>query len=70
LVTGAGKGIGRDIVQLLSEKGIKVVALSRNKEDLESLQKETNCEILVADLEDRKNLLTYSHFSKKCTRSS
>ena len=52
MVTGAGKGIGRDLVHLLSEKGIHVVALSRSKEDLESLQKETKCEIIVADLED------------------
>jgi hypothetical protein len=51
LVTGASKGIGRDIAHLLHECGAHVVAIGRAKEDLESLAKEINCEIIVADLE-------------------
>ena len=52
LVTGAGKGIGRDTVRRLIADGADVVALSRQAEDLASLAGETGCEIAVVDLED------------------
>lgn len=52
LVTGAGKGIGRDVCLLLHQCGASVVALSRTKEDLELLKEEIGCEIIVANLED------------------
>ena len=50
LVTGAGKGIGREIARLLAEQGATVVALSRSTDDLESLHQEIGCEIITADL--------------------
>jgi len=50
LVTGAGKGIGRDLCHLLKECNATVIALSRSKEDLDSLKKEIGCETIVADL--------------------
>jgi short-subunit dehydrogenase len=56
LVTGAGKGIGKDIAMLLSECGANVVAISRSLEDLEALKKLIHCEIIVADLEDGMSL--------------
>ncbi|XP_075072886.1 L-xylulose reductase [Mixophyes fleayi] len=40
LVTGAGKGIGRDTVKALKAGGADVVAVSRTLEDLESLARE------------------------------
>jgi L-xylulose reductase len=43
LVTGAGKGIGRAIAKMLSERGASVVAISRTAADLESLRAETGC---------------------------
>lgn len=52
LVTGAGKGIGRDAVGALCERGAQVVALSRAEADLASLQAETGCETIAADLAD------------------
>lgn len=52
LVTGAGKGIGRAAVKLLTERGATVVALTRSAEDLESLSAETGCEAIVCDLAD------------------
>jgi NAD(P)-dependent dehydrogenase (short-subunit alcohol dehydrogenase family) len=52
LVTGAGKGIGREIAKLLATCGAEVVALSRTPSDLESLADETGCQTLVADLAD------------------
>ncbi len=52
LVTGAGKGIGRDIAHLLVERGATVVAVSRSADDLESLHKDLEVETIVADLTD------------------
>ena len=54
LVTGAGKGIGREIAALLGELGAHVTALSRTAEDLESLHAETGCSTIVADLSDAR----------------
>jgi NAD(P)-dependent dehydrogenase (short-subunit alcohol dehydrogenase family) len=52
LVTGAGKGIGREIASLLVSCGAEVVALSRTREDLDSLSRETGSRAVVADLAD------------------
>jgi L-xylulose reductase len=52
LVTGAGKGIGRDIAILLAQSGAQVIAVSRTLSDLESLAREIDCEIIAADLAD------------------
>jgi L-xylulose reductase len=52
LVTGAGKGIGREIAISLSKMGAKVVAISRTQADLDSLAKEIPCETITADLAD------------------
>ena len=54
LVTGAGKGIGRETCRLLAERGARLVALSRTATDLESLRDETGCAVIVADLADAK----------------
>ncbi|MCC7191328.1 MAG: glucose 1-dehydrogenase [Phycisphaeraceae bacterium] len=52
IVTGAGKGIGREITQFLTKCGGKVVAVSRTQDDLDSLRKECGCEVIQADLAD------------------
>jgi L-xylulose reductase len=52
LVTGAGKGIGREICKLLIACGARVVAVSRTKSDLDSLAAEIGCQTVVADLAD------------------
>lgn len=54
LVTGAGKGIGREIAKTLAGHGARVVALSRDPADLASLQAEMpgGCETLAVDLAD------------------
>jgi len=52
LVTGAGKGIGRETVVVLHARGAKPVALSRDPHDLESLAAETGCETIAVDLGD------------------
>jgi NAD(P)-dependent dehydrogenase (short-subunit alcohol dehydrogenase family) len=50
LVTGAGKGIGREIAVMLHRFNARVVAVSRTPSDLEALRGEINCETIVADL--------------------
>ena len=52
LVTGAGKGIGREIVKVLAACGAEVVAVSRTQGDLDSLGKEVRCRTIAADLGD------------------
>lgn len=52
LVTGAGKGIGHEVVRRLAAQGAAVVALSRSADDLASLRDETGCETVTAALED------------------
>ena len=44
LVTGAGKGIGRGVALALIKSGAHVFALTRTKEDLESLAAECEAE--------------------------
>jgi L-xylulose reductase len=50
LVTGAGKGIGREIATMLHRFNARVVALSRTEKDLQSLREEIGCETIVAEL--------------------
>ncbi|XP_036614019.1 L-xylulose reductase [Trichosurus vulpecula] len=53
LVTGAGKGIGRDTAKALFARGAQVVAVSRTQEDLASLAQECpGIETLCVDLGD------------------
>jgi L-xylulose reductase len=52
LVTGAGKGIGREIAAMLRRFNAQVVAVSRTGADLIELQEEIGCETIVADLGD------------------
>lgn len=55
IVTGAGKGIGREIAICLANSGAKVYAISRTLEDLNRLKEEIRsrnglCEIEAADI--------------------
>jgi NAD(P)-dependent dehydrogenase (short-subunit alcohol dehydrogenase family) len=52
LVTGAGKGIGREIAIMLQGFNARVVAVSRTQSDLEALRSEIGCETIVADVGD------------------
>jgi L-xylulose reductase len=52
LVTGAGKGIGREIAVELHRFDAQVVAVSRTQKDLEKLKDEIGCETIVAELAD------------------
>lgn len=57
LVTGAGSGIGKELVLALIQKGAKVVAVDIRQEALDDLVKETGKESVstfVADISDKK----------------
>jgi len=57
LVTGAGRGIGRELVKHLAEhaKDATIIALSQSADNLESLKKECDkLETIVVDLTDHK----------------
>lgn len=50
LVTGGGRGIGRQIALLLDEMGAKVTVIDKIQEDMDSLSKEINCVAINADI--------------------
>jgi L-xylulose reductase len=52
LVTGGGRGIGREIALQLARRGAHVVVIDRIKEDLESVKAELGCDAVAADLMD------------------
>ena len=55
LITGASKGIGKAITLEFSKLNANVIAVSRTKKDLESLQKETSNAIEIWDEDITKN---------------
>jgi len=52
IVTGAGKGIGRQTAVHLASLGATVIAISRDLADLAALKKEIGCETVAVDLAD------------------
>jgi L-xylulose reductase len=52
LITGAGKGIGRDIACLMAKLQAQVITISRSDADLQALRAEIGCETIAADLTD------------------
>jgi short-subunit dehydrogenase len=52
VVTGAGRGIGAATTRLLTQRGVRVVAVGDVAEDLERVAAETGATALVADVRD------------------
>jgi NAD(P)-dependent dehydrogenase (short-subunit alcohol dehydrogenase family) len=52
LITGGGRGIGREIAVLLDSLSAKVVVIDRIKDDMDSLKKDIECETIPAELTD------------------
>ena len=53
LITGAGRGLGRDLAKAIADAGGEVFAVARNKENLDSLVKESDrIHAILADLSD------------------
>ena len=52
IITGAGKGIGRATAELLTQRGARIVALSRTQSDLDTLSRDTGARGIAVDLSD------------------
>jgi len=66
IITGASRGIGFELVQLLALQGHQVLALSRNATPLQKLQSDyKNITVLQVDISDENQHATISDFVKK-----
>ena len=52
MITGAGKGIGRETARLLATRGATIIAMSRTEADLASLRDEIGGRMIAVDLSD------------------
>ena len=52
LVTGGSRGLGRGVVEALVGRGMRVIAVARDRAQLEAAARETKCEIVVGDATD------------------
>ena len=59
LVTGASSGLGKEMAIYLSEQGIDLVLVAREKDKLEEVQKQiqTKSEVICVDLSDAQNCI-------------
>ncbi len=59
LVTGASSGIGKEMAIYLSEQGIDLILVARNRQKLEEVQKQiqTKSKIICMDLADAQNCI-------------
>ncbi len=64
LVTGAGKGIGREMASMLTRFNARVIALSRTEKDLQSLTEEIGCTVDAWDLTMAVNLRSVAIISQ------
>lgn len=70
VVSGGTKGIGRAIAYKFASEGFDIITCSRNKKDLEGLQKEMSAKFKVAihtlpaDLSKKKDAQLFSEFVK------
>ncbi len=69
VITGAGKGLGKELAIMFAKEGAKVVVSSRTKKDLDGVEKETNAYPIIADVRDEKQVkklaeLTIKKFKK------
>ena len=52
IVTGAGKGIGRALAEMIVERGAEVIAITRSAEDVAALKAKLGCRAMQVDLAD------------------
>jgi len=65
LLTGAGKGIGREILNLLIKEKIIVYAITRNKKDFKWVKKSKYVYLFEGDITNQKLIDEIYDFSKK-----
>lgn len=64
IITGAGKGIGREAARLFYQKGAKLALITRDKDDLISLEKELDMDenrlfIQAGDVSDEARVVSF-----------
>ncbi len=64
IITGTSRGIGYELVQLFTDLGYQVLALSRNAVPISSIQLQ-GCTILPFDITDSKDITRVSNFIRK-----
>jgi len=76
IITGATKGIGRSIVQILAKNGVDLFLCSRNESNLMNLKNELSQEFpdikvasLATDMSQKTDILEFSRFIKSETTS-
>ncbi len=57
VITGAGKGLGKELAIMFSKEGSEVVVSSRTKADLDKISKETGALAVVADVRGEKQTI-------------
>ena len=66
IITGASRGIGFEMVQLLAEQGHQILALSRNRSTLEKVQRRyKNVHFISIDISEEKELDKVTQFVNK-----
>ena len=65
LITGAGKGIGRALVDSLISKNIFIYALTRSKKDLNDLKDKKNIKIFYGDVSNINLIKKFLNLQKK-----
>jgi L-xylulose reductase len=66
MLTGAGKGIGRAIADLLVARGASVYAMTRSAADVETLRAELGIEAVAVDLADAAATLAATQAGLPC----
>ena len=56
VITGAGKGLGKELATMFAKEQAKVVISSRTMKDLDEVAKETNAFPIIADVRDEKQV--------------
>ena len=64
-VTGAGKGIGRALIDSLISKNVYVFALTKSKQDLKDIKNKSNIKIFYGDVSNAKLIKRIFKFSEK-----
>ena len=57
VITGASRGLGKSLAQMLAAKGAKLVISARSKKDLKSVAQETGATPVVADITKERDVI-------------
>ena len=66
LITGASSGIGKNMAYVLANKGIDLILVARNKDEMLKIKEnvKVNVDIIEMDLQNSKMFLSYMKYVK------